>query len=115
MNEAPFIEKRAFPRFSVNIPLCYSQINSDEQIPGHTLDISAQGLGLVTAEALSPGMQLEIRLQMHDNQEEILRRGRVVWSSSFGNDKYRAGIKLDEPDLKPIPLVLRTIYNQKKH
>lgn len=115
MDQTSFLEKRAFPRFSVNIPLHYSQINADDKIQAQTHDISAQGLGLVTEQALPPGTQLEVWLQMRDNSEEIFRKGRVVWSSCISGNKYRAGIKLDQPDLKPISLVLRTIYSQEKH
>ena len=115
MDDSAFVEKRAFPRFSVNIPLHYSQINADDKIKAQTHDISAQGLGLVTEQALLPGTQLEVWLQMRDNSEEILHKGRVAWSSYISDNKYRAGIKLDQPDLKPIPLVLRTIYSQEKH
>jgi len=50
-----------------------------------------------------------------DNGEEILRKGKVVWSRMVNSIKYRIGIKLEEPNLKPIPIILRTIGNKRKY
>ncbi len=109
MDNADFIEKRAFPRFPVSIPVDYSDLTSHKTAQGYTQDISAQGLGLVTQDKLSVGTSLDICLRIADNGEEIRRRGTVVWSNMLEPEKYRAGIKLEEPKLKPIPLVLRTV------
>jgi len=109
MENSAFIEKRAFHRFPVNIPLNYFLSDSERMVRAQTYDISEQGLGVVTNEELPVGYCVDIRLQMIDNGEQIYRRGRVVWTKTINFNKYRAGIKLEQPGLKPIQIVLRTI------
>jgi hypothetical protein len=109
MDNSEFIEKRAFSRFPVSIPLEYSASISEKTGQAYTHDISAQGLDIITNEELPAGTALNICLRMADNGEEIRRRATVVWSDMIEPDKYRAGIKLEEPKIKPIPLVLRII------
>jgi hypothetical protein len=58
---------------------------------------------------------MDLSLQMPDNGERIIRKAQVVWSSTMGLNSYRIGIKIEEPNLKPIPLVLRTINFQRKY
>jgi len=115
MNDSSFIEKRAFPRFLVNIPLHYSESNSKKIAQAETHDIGAAGIGMVTEEGLPVGTCLEIRLRMIDDGTEIQRNGLVVWSSCLNANKYRAGIKLEGPSIKPIPIVLRTIKAQRRY
>ena len=104
-----FQEKRKFTRFEVNLPLKNAELNTVKEINGYTHDLSSQGIGMFVKEELSLGTQLDIRLYMPDNGEEIRTSGKVVWSNKMESGKYRAGIILNNTDLKPIPLVLRTI------
>jgi len=113
MENSEFIEKRAFPRFPVNIQLRYLDAGLDKIIRTQTFDISAQGLCMIADKELPPGFSLDIFLQMIDDGEKIYRKGKVVWANVIGSEKYRVGIKLEEPRLEPIPLVLRTIMSQK--
>ena len=109
------MEKRAFPRFPVNIPLNYTENNSQKTGSAQTHDISALGLCIITREKLAAGQRLDICLWMTDNGEQINRRGKVIWSDSFDYYKYKSGVQLEEPKLKPIELVLRTIKTQRKY
>jgi len=113
MEENPFIEKRLYPRFPVTLPVACCFCESSSQFTAQTHDISVEGIGLISTEELQAGSQIEISLCMSDNGEEIIRRGTVVWSIKVAGSKYcRAGIKLTDGHLRPIPLVLRTICNQ---
>ena len=48
--------------------------------------------------------------------KEINKKGTVIWSRKSNGNGYRAGIQLSGDDtLKPIPLVLRTIYKQRSN
>jgi Tfp pilus assembly protein PilZ len=104
-----FQEKRKFTRFEANLPLKNAQRNTVKEINGYTHDLSSQGIGMFAKEGLSIGTQLDIRLFMPDNGEELRTSGRVVWLVKVEAEKYRVGIELNNTDLKPIPLVLRTI------
>jgi N-acetyl-anhydromuramyl-L-alanine amidase AmpD len=115
MPNSPFREKRSFPRFTVSIPLCYTQSDSNRTIQAQTHDISALGLCIVTDEKLPAGDCLGICFQMVDNAEQIYRKGRVVWSGPGDYNKFKIGVQLEEPKLKPISMVLRTIKSQNKY
>ncbi len=115
MENQSFEEKRAFPRFPVAISLTYLDPNSNKILESETHDISAQGLGITTDEELPSGIYIDINLNMPDNGEKISHKGRVIWSKKIYPLKYRAGVKLEEPKIKPIPLVLRIINHKRNY
>lgn len=107
-----FKERRIFHRFTINIPASYVDPLLNKTLNAQTHDISVEGLGLVSERKLTVGTILEICLQMTDNGEKIVVKGKVVWLTLTDDNKYRAGIKLEGPRLEPVPLVLRTIQSQ---
>ncbi len=113
MPKEGFSEKRKFVRFLVSIPLKYARLSIKPHISAMTKDISAQGLGLITAEELPVNSSLNICLAMADNGEEIPLETEVVWSrSESGTSKFCSGLKIKNRQIKPIPLVLRTINSR---
>ena len=107
------IEKRKLVRFLVTIPLKYAKLaikSLGETTCTH--DISAQGVGLITAEEIPMNSPLNICLKVPDNGEEIQLEAEVVWSKQIDASRYRCGLKLKGIPIKPIPLVLRTIYSR---
>ena len=110
MSEHYSIEKREVIRFAIAIPLKYAKTNLKDLTGISARDISANGLGLVTAEELPINAPLSLCLKMPDNGEEINLEAEVVWSQHLDTNEYRCGLRLKNIQLKPIPLVLRTIY-----
>lgn len=109
MEEKPFKERRVFPRFPISLPLeCLGG-----KIKAKTINISAQGLGIITEESLSQAGTIDINLSVPDNNEKISLEGEVVWFQPTSDGKYRNGIKLNAPVLKPISLILRILQKQK--
>lgn len=104
-----FRERRAFSRFSVNIPAVYIDPISNSMVDTHTLDISAVGLGLLADRKLNVGDKLEIRLH---NGEEINAKAKVVWMELTDDFKYRTGIKFDDLKLNPVTLILKRIQER---
>ena len=102
-------DRRRFVRFPVTISLRYCDLGAVKDMCGKTSDISAHGVGIVTEEVLAPGASVNIWLSMPDTGEQVLAKGRVIWSNSVETKLHRIGVCLEEADLKPIPLVLRTI------
>jgi|GEM_PF-1140262 len=102
-------EKRAELRFPVMMPLAFLELNSTEAGNGQTLDISRGGLCLATDREIPLGAQIQVILKMIDSNDVICENGTVVWSTRNSDDSLRIGIKLKEPKLKPVPLILRTI------
>ena len=128
MYYADFQEKRAHMRFPARMPINYTlacgPINYalacgptaiDDKSNAKTNDISAEGLGLLTDEELVPGESIQICMQMVDNNEKILVRGKVVWSTMIEPGTYRVGLKLEDSVLNPIPLALRIIKIHRKY
>lgn len=95
-------------RFPVRIPASYFQENLNRTMQTDTDNISAEGLCLFCDKEIPVGTALYIHIEIQDNQEPLFRKGTVVWSQFNGPGKYRIGVKLEE-NIKPIPLVLRTI------
>lgn len=114
MENSPFIKRRAYPRLPVNIPLRFSIPNSNNTFYTQTHNISSEGLSFETEKELIIGTCLDICLRMIDNNEEIYRKGKVIWSKITDSLKYMVGIKIENPQIKPTPLVLRTISAQRK-
>ena len=105
-------EKRKFVRFLIAIPLKYAALNIEKRNETRTVDISAQGLGLITTEELPLNTPLNICLKIPDNNEEILLEAQVVWTDKLDKSGYSSGLKLNGAQIKPIPLVLRTINSR---
>ncbi len=112
MPKDEFSEKRKFVRFLISIPLKHAKLSLKKLSDASTVDISAQGLGLITTEEIPVNTPLNICLSIPDNGEKISLDAEVVWSKSEGISCYRSGLRLKDTQLKPIPLVLRTINSR---
>lgn len=102
-------ERRIFPRFTVQIPAGFIASPLTQTPNTWTHDISVEGLGLFSYKKLTRGTPVEVYLQMKDNDEEIIAKGKIIWIEPDKN-KYRIGIKLEEKHLQPISLVLRILH-----
>ncbi|MFH1888930.1 MAG: PilZ domain-containing protein [Candidatus Omnitrophota bacterium] len=109
-------ERRLFTRFPVRIFLKYFNLDLlGEVVTQCTNDISARGICILTNEELRADTPLDIWLQMPDNGEQLYIQGKVVWSNMIGSDKYRLGVNLENAELNPILLALKTINVRIKH
>ena len=115
MNEWESKERRSYVRFPVSIPLMYLTIRSLKGAWVNTFDLSSKGMGLETKEQLSPGVTVDVQLCMPDNGERIITTGKVIWNNCLSPARYRVGVALDAPELKPIPLILRSIQVRSRY
>jgi Tfp pilus assembly protein PilZ len=102
-------DKRQSPRFQVSIQVCDIPSIDSTTVNAHTFDISSTGIGLVLDREIQLGQKMDMCLLMPDNGEVIHVSGKAIWIKISGQNKFRAGIVLEKSDLKPIPLVLRSI------
>ena len=112
MSKEGFSEKRKIVRFLISIPLKYAKVGLQQLTDAVTNDISAEGLGLITAEEVPVHTPLRLSLTMPDNGELIPLDAEVLWSKSQESGKCHLGLKLKNTRLKPIPLVLRAISSR---
>ena len=102
-------DRRLYPRFEVDISSDSLDIQTGLDIHGNTHDISSRGIGLVITKEVVLGARFVICLSVPQDQEEIRVRGEVVWVKKFGTNIYRVGLSLERVELKPIPIVLKSI------
>jgi len=93
-------ERRRSPRFSVDLPIEYSCLDSCSRITGRTGNASDGGLMLFLGEPVGVGANLRIRVffPSEANLNSIEVRAEVVWSEiAFGKEKdHRCGVRFTE-------------------
>ncbi|MDD4953653.1 MAG: PilZ domain-containing protein [Candidatus Omnitrophica bacterium] len=99
-------ERRSSTRFTIGISATCVNPALDQAAQTYTHDISTIGIGILTKEKMEVGSVIEICIQVADNSQRIMAKGRVIWQSSDAEHNYRTGIQLDGPTLKPIALIL---------
>jgi hypothetical protein len=80
-----------------------------------TQDISRDGLSLMTDRELPAHINLDIRLNIPDNGDEIYAKAEVVWSKMIYFNRWRIGLNFADANFKPIPVVLRAIQAKAKY
>jgi Tfp pilus assembly protein PilZ len=114
MRQWDFMERRRLPRYEITLPTSETDLVTCREFNSLTRDICEQGLGVMSNERLPLDSFVRVFLEMPDNKEIIQVQGKVVWVVKIKENSFRAGICLDNFDLKPIPLVLRMIKFQLK-
>ena len=111
------IEKRKYPRFSVELPLDYSQINGKETYGGMVANASEGGLLVYLPERIEIGALLRIEIFYVRGLEldTIKVVGRVVWSDlaareSWGEHRYGLQFEsIDEKDFNRLTTLLKEV------
>lgn len=92
------LEKRRYPRFTVNLPIEYYQIDSSINHTGRTINASEGGLLVYLLEQLEIGQHLKIKLFFSSGSDlnTIEMIAEVVWKDiqldeGWGN--YRYGVR----------------------
>ncbi|MDD4980043.1 MAG: PilZ domain-containing protein [Candidatus Omnitrophica bacterium] len=100
-------DRRVFARINTSFPVRFLDPTRGIEGRAETVDISANGLGLVTQENLSSRTPLEIWLDIPDQHEPLYTRGNVVWSQASSDaGQQRVGIRLEKAELMGLARVL---------
>ena len=111
-------ERRRRPRFSVDLPIEYWQIDKSKSRPGRTIDINEGGLLLHLSEPMEIGQVLGLTLFIPSSPEldaiEALVQVQVVWKDTHvGKDgDYRVGVKfidISPADMNKLKNFLNTL------
>jgi len=97
-------ERRVFTRINARVPVRFLDLSSGREGQAETLNISGNGLGLVTNDDLSTLTPLVIWLNIPDEYEPLCVRGRVAWSEPLSG---RVGVHLENAGLLGLGRVLR--------
>lgn len=100
-------DRRVFARIGTRLPVRFLNPENGMEGRADTFDISANGLGLVTAEDLSVSTPLEMWLNIPDKRDPLYTRGEVVWSGpSTDSGERRVGVHLERAELMGLARVL---------
>jgi c-di-GMP-binding flagellar brake protein YcgR len=102
------LERRKYPRFSIDLPIEYSQTDSLVAHPGQAANISEGGLLIYLPEGVELGQRLRLKLFFASISEslhtmEVLAE--VVWRSSESGElgkNYPCGVKFI--DVRPMDM-----------
>lgn len=90
-------DRRIFARLKAGVVLKY--VEDEQEKTGMTLDISAQGLGIISKEGLKTDTEVRVFLKLPDTKEELSIAGKIIWCHKINDTMFRAGILLDQPEL----------------
>ncbi len=93
-------EKRSFIRFEIALKVAYI-VQEEPKIEkfGSTMDISAQGMQLLTSDKIKLGDKLDLKIFLPKSLNPAHIRGIAVWSKepdSAKSDSYSAGIDFEK-------------------
>ena len=93
-------DRRVFTRIETRLPLRFKDLNQGKEGTAETINISANGLGLVTNGNLTIKTSVEMWIYIPDHHEPLHTRGEVVWSTDLADTKYRRiGVRLEKEEL----------------
>jgi len=92
-------DQRLFARIAARFPLRFLDPSSGIEGDAETVDISANGIGLVANENLAVRTPLEMWLSIPDHHEPFYTRGEVVWSQAQPDTGLkRVGVRLEKAE-----------------
>jgi c-di-GMP-binding flagellar brake protein YcgR len=111
------IEKRKYPRFSVELPLNYSRINGEQTLGGMVANASEGGLLVYLPERVEVGALLKIEIFYVRGLEldTIKAVARVVWCDlaareSWGEHRYGLQFQhIEEKDFSRLTTLLKEV------
>jgi hypothetical protein len=99
-------DRRTYERFQVELPMNCSSENSPEQDRLCVHDISAEGIGVIAYKAFSPGVEVNMSLQLPGVNKELSAQGKVIWSEK-SEGCFRVGINLERTGFMEVSTILR--------
>jgi hypothetical protein len=104
-------DRRVFARLEVNFPLRFVDPYSGRECEGKVVDISANGVGMMTDFGLTEETQLEMWLDIPDHHESLRLQGKVVWSRIVSSRECRMGVLLKGQELLSLGRILKYLHN----
>jgi c-di-GMP-binding flagellar brake protein YcgR len=92
------VERRKYPRFSVDLPIEYYRIGSSSSLAGRPINLDEGGLLIYFQEQMEMGQHLRLKLffSMNSKMNTIELVAEVVWVDIHideGWGDYRSGVK----------------------
>lgn len=87
-------DKRAYPRFNVELPALYRVLGSSkEEFRVTVLDVGAEGMCLLSEDLLDVGQEIDLVVHL-DEEEKISFRTQVAWLARADQKQYRVGVRI---------------------
>ena len=91
------LEKRAHPRFLLNLPVEYYPIDAPGSAQGHTVNASQSGLMVCLRELFQKGQHISLKIFFSSGAKlfSIATKAEVMWADQKkeGDGTYRYGVK----------------------
>jgi hypothetical protein len=110
LKEDKMEDRRMFARINVRVPLKSLDLSSGKEGKGETVDISAEGVGIITNGSLSADTPIEMWLEIPDKLAPLHLQGKVAWSKALDNNNQRVGVSLEKQELIGLARVLQSKY-----
>lgn len=100
-------DRRIFERIEIRLPLSFYNPFTSEKGSLLTVDISADGFGVISEKMLPQSTLLDFWLHIPDEHEPFFTRGKVAWASGKEEEKgIRIGVRLEKPELLGLARIL---------
>ena len=111
------VERRKYPRFSVDLPIEYYRIGSTSSLAGRALNLGEGGLLIYFPEQMEIGQRLRLKLffSMDSKMNTIELLADVVWVDIHideGWGDYRSGVKfvdISQDDVTKLKVFLKSL------
>lgn len=107
-------DRRIFTRFPIRLAAKCIIEGKKEELYLRTIDLGADGIGVLVGEEVNLGDNLNIWLHIPHIKQDFYTKGNVIWTQKIGEGEIRSGISLDKPDLMGISLALREVRENHK-
>ncbi len=100
-------DRRIFARINIKLPIRFLNPVSGAESHAQTIDISAEGVGLITDNSLPANAKLEMWLDIPDHRQPLFLQGEVVWTQEMTEGSmHRAGVHLAKDDFIGLARIL---------
>lgn len=96
-------DRRRFKRYKTKVAMTIRTGN--RKISADMIDISEDGIGVVSSKAIKPGTKVDVSLKLTG---DYIIHGTIIWSSTLyddGQNYYRMGIEIERIILKDIKAI----------
>lgn len=102
-------DRRIFARFSTSLPLQYISPEAHLKGLGQAVDISANGIGMLSERGLPLHAPLDVWVDVPDTEFPFHTKGEVAWVHWVWFRRYRIGVVLKKVDLMGISQTLQKV------
>jgi hypothetical protein len=99
-------DRRVFARINTKFPITFLDPLTGREGKADAVNISANGICLITDERLSERTPLEVWLGIPDHHSPLYARAEVIWSKLLDSNQQEVGVRLEKAELLGLARIL---------